>query len=62
MSIYKHCYKCDCYDPDTGCTMPSSDKWYACPVESKLPENQAALDRMIEDTMKEREEVEEDEG
>lgn len=24
------CLKCDCYDEDVGCTMPSIDKWYAC--------------------------------
>ena len=26
------CLTCDCYDEDMGCTMPSCDKWYACPV------------------------------
>lgn len=26
------CFNCDCYDEDYGCTMPSCDKWYACPV------------------------------
>lgn len=26
------CYKCDCYDEDMGCTMPSVDKGYACPL------------------------------
>ena len=25
------CLRCTCYDPDMGCTMPSYDKWYACP-------------------------------
>ena len=24
------CLKCDCYDEDVGCTMPSIDKCYAC--------------------------------
>lgn len=24
------CLKCDCYDEDVGCTMPSVDKCYAC--------------------------------
>lgn len=27
------CYSCDCNDPDLGCTMPSLDKRYACPLE-----------------------------
>ncbi len=27
------CLYCDCYDEDFGCTMPSIDKWYACPLE-----------------------------
>ena len=21
-----------CYDPDLGCTIPSFDRWYACPL------------------------------
>lgn len=29
----EECLRCDCYDPDMGCTMPSVDKWYACPLE-----------------------------
>ena len=28
------CFGCGCYDPDMGCTMPSVDKCYACPLES----------------------------
>ena len=44
----RECNNCDCYDPDFGCTMPSIDKWYACPIESKLPENQEMLKEMIE--------------
>lgn len=27
------CLTCDCYDPDMGCTMPSKDMDYACPLE-----------------------------
>ena len=27
------CYKCDCYDEDLGCTMPSIDRIYACVLE-----------------------------
>ena len=26
------CLGCGCYNPDVGCTMPSHDKWYACPI------------------------------
>ena len=26
------CTNCDCYDPDMGCTMPSIDRQYACPL------------------------------
>lgn len=26
------CLKCDCYDEDVGCAMPSIDKCYACPL------------------------------
>lgn len=29
---------CDCYDPDMGCTMPSVDKSYACPLENTTTE------------------------
>lgn len=32
------CLSCDCFDPDMGCTMPSIDKCYACPVESAQEE------------------------
>lgn len=43
------CYDCDCYDADIECcTMPSIDKWYACPIESALPENQEELKKMAE--------------
>ena len=42
------CMDCDAYDCDFGCTMPSIHKWYACPIESELPENQAKLQEMEE--------------
>lgn len=29
------CLQCDCYDADFGCTMPSIDKWYACPLTAE---------------------------
>lgn len=31
--IDKTCLNCGCYDSDFGCTCPSLDKWYACPLE-----------------------------
>lgn len=41
------CLTCSCWDSDAeGCTMPHSDKWYACPIESAKPENQKALEEM----------------
>lgn len=41
------CLTCDCWDSDAeGCTMPSVDKWYACPIENARPENQRALEEM----------------
>ena len=31
--IDKACLDCGCYDSDLGCTCPSLDKWYVCPLE-----------------------------
>ena len=39
----KECYKCGFNNEDYGCTCPHSDKWYACPIENKKPENIKAL-------------------
>ena len=33
------CRKCGFNDEDYGCACPHSDKWYACPIENKKPEN-----------------------
>ena len=33
------CQSCGFNDVDYGCTCPHSDKWYACPIENKKPEN-----------------------
>ena len=34
MTDMNPCLHCDCYDSDTeSCTMPSSDRLYACPLE-----------------------------
>ena len=39
------CEKCGFWDSDlSGCTCPYSDMWYACPIESELPENKKALE------------------
>lgn len=32
------CLEHDCYDPDMGCTMPSCDMDYACPLKKKKTE------------------------
>lgn len=43
------CYECDFWDSDReGCTCPHSDRWYACPVESELPENKKAIEEYAE--------------
>ena len=34
---------CGFNDEDYGCACPSSDKWYACPIESEKPENQQQM-------------------
>ena len=38
------CLDCGAYDPDFGCMMPSTDMWYACPIESETEENQKLLE------------------
>lgn len=43
------CLTCGCWDSDLGCTMPSIDMWYACPIEAEKPENQRALVEWIEE-------------
>lgn len=32
------CLGCGFYDSDMGCTCSSLDKWYACPLELELTE------------------------
>ena len=52
----KECYYCGFYDQEReGCTCPSTDMWYACPIESKKPENQEELKKMAEWYRKEKE-------
>ena len=38
--------------------MPQSDRWYACPIESELPENKKALEEYV-NWLEERKEDEE---
>lgn len=35
------CYGCGCYDEDMGCTMPSIDREYACPLKNENEETEA---------------------
>ena len=38
------CYLCGFWDSEReGCTCPSWDRWYACPIESEKPENKEAI-------------------
>ena len=56
------CCKCGFKDADYGCTCPSTDKWYACPIESELPENIQALEDYIESVRNERKIINEMKG
>ena len=40
------CLKCNCYDEDVGCTMPSIDKWYACPLYADEDELKEMFERV----------------
>lgn len=36
------CHRCGFWDSDyESCTCPSTDMWYACPIESKKLDDQA---------------------
>lgn len=38
------CFGCGFWDSDCECcTCPGCDMWYACPIESQTPENQAIM-------------------
>lgn len=52
-----HCMKCDCYDPYRGCTMPESDRWYACSIESAREENRAALEKWLHELEQHKENI-----
>lgn len=41
------CQRCGFFDYDWGCcTCPDYEMFYACPIESKKPENQKELEEM----------------
>lgn len=50
------CRTCDYNDSDYGCTCPSYDKWYACPIEAEKPENVKAMNDYMEWLDKKKEE------
>lgn len=51
------CFNCGFWDSDYySCTCPATDKWYACPIEAKKPENQKALEDWVEQLAKENKE------
>lgn len=39
----KECANCGFLNDYGCCSCPSSDKWYACPIENKKAENKKAL-------------------
>lgn len=39
-NVEKECARCTCYDEDFGCTMPSIDMDYACPLHAKEYEDE----------------------
>lgn len=44
----KECANCGFLNDYGACDCPHSDKWYACPIESKKPENIKALEEYAE--------------
>lgn len=38
----RECANCEFHD-NGACVCPQYDKWYACPIENKKPENVQAL-------------------
>lgn len=44
----RECYRCGFYDSEfEQCCCSSVEMWYACPIESKKPENQKELEEYI---------------
>lgn len=42
------CWDCGFWDSDReGCTCPSCDIWYACPIESEKPENKKEMEEWL---------------
>lgn len=50
-----YCSKCGFISEYGYCECPSSNKWYACPIENKKPENIQALKEYAEQHQVERE-------
>ena len=44
----KECKRCGFNNEYGYCECPHSDKWYACPIENKKPENVEALEKYAE--------------
>ena len=44
----KECANCGFLNDYGACDCPHSDKWYACPIENKKPENVKALEEYAE--------------
>ena len=44
----KECANCGFLNDYGACDCPHSDKWYACPIEAKKPENRKALEEYAE--------------
>ena len=44
----KECKRCGFNNEYGYCECPHSDKWYACPIEAKKPENIKALEEYAE--------------
>ena len=44
----KECANCGFLNDYGACDCPHSDKWYACPIEAKKPENVKALKEYAE--------------
>lgn len=44
----KECANCGFHNEYGCCDCPHSDKWYACPIENKKPENIQALKEYAE--------------
>jgi hypothetical protein len=57
----KECVNCVYFNDYWGCDCPYYDKWYACPIDSKKPENIRALKGYAEQLSKAESEVDDGE-